>query len=424
MSWCTTADLDRFAAAAGDYLRSRTAENTLLLSAAQACRAGWRGPGAGSAAGLAAAGTAPSGPGSPDGPASIGPASIGPASIGPASIGVASAGAAPAGPPANAVGPLFGWWEPPDGSGPRGAFLHDPRVPLLIAGRAPEMAVALAAMLAKTGRPVCGVDAPAEAADAFAAAWRQRAGTPVRVHGSCRVYRLVAATSASPGSPEPAGSPWPAAASGPAGRLRVATAADRPLLTEWLTAFAAEAGERIGSPQDLAGDLIGYGGAVFWEIPQRASRLSQAAQFLAGPYHRDAGPRQDAGYEPVAMATLTRPVAGTARVRMVYTLPDRRRNGYAAAVTFAASRAALDGTALAAESIDARAPGRPGPVSEVVLITDGSRPDRRVARLGYQLVDERAVFRFGPPTGPLPRLKSATGPMPRLPTGPLPRLRR
>ncbi len=40
MGWCTTFDLDRFAAAAGGYLRSRAAENTLLLSAAQAARPG------------------------------------------------------------------------------------------------------------------------------------------------------------------------------------------------------------------------------------------------------------------------------------------------------------------------------------------------------------------------------------------------
>ena len=421
MSWRTTVDLDRFAAEAGGYLRSRAAENTLLLSAAQAGQAGWRGQAAGRAPGEAA-GT--------DGPNGAVPADGIPA--GGSSAGGLSAGGAANGAVPNGIGPLFGWWEPPDGSDPRGAFLHDPRRPLLIAGRAPEMAVALAALLAKTGRPVCGVDAPVEAADAFAAAWRQRAGTDVRMHRSCRVYRLVPASAGGVESP------------GPAGRLRVALAADHALVSEWLTAFAAEAGERIGSPQDLAADLIGYGGAVFWEIPHRASRLSQAAQFLAGPYHRDTGhrdtghrdtaPNQDAGFQPVAMAALTRPVAGMVRVTVVYTLPDRRRNGYAAALTFAASRAVLDGTVLDGTVLDGRAlDGRArngsalhgtGPVTEVVLITDGSRPDRGVTRLGYQLIDERAVFRFGPPTGSQPRLNSTSRPMPRLPTGPLPRLRR
>jgi len=387
MSWCTTTDLDRFAAAAGGYLRSRAAENTLLLSAAEAGRAGI-----------------------PDGTSPVGP------------LGVAS-GAVPNGTVPNGVGPLFGWWEPADGAGPRGAFLHDPRRPLLIAGRAPEMAVALAALLAKTGRPVCGVDAPVDAADAFAAAWRQRAGTDVRVHGSCRLYRLLPAGAGAVEAP------------GPAGRLRVATPADTALVTEWLTAFAAEAGERISSPRDLAGDLIGDGGAVFWEIPHRVSRLSQAAQLLAPPYHRDTnhrdtqlretGPHEDPGYQPVAMAALTRPVAGMVRVSMVYTRPDRRRSGYATAVTFAASRAALDGTALdGTDGTDGTALDGPRTVTEVVLITDGSRPDRKFTRLGYQLVDERAAFRFGPPTGSLPRVNSTSRPMPRLPTGPLPRLRR
>ena len=40
MGWCTTSDLDQFAAAAEGYLRFRAAENTMLLSAAVAARSG------------------------------------------------------------------------------------------------------------------------------------------------------------------------------------------------------------------------------------------------------------------------------------------------------------------------------------------------------------------------------------------------
>ena len=109
---------------------------------------------------------------------------------------------------------LYGWWEPPDGSGARGAFIHDPAVPLLIAGRAPEMAAALAGTLSKLGRHVSGVDAPVEAADAFAAAWSQRERSSVRVHRHCRVYRLTAAAAAAaPG----AGRGGPARRAGPGG---------------------------------------------------------------------------------------------------------------------------------------------------------------------------------------------------------------
>jgi hypothetical protein len=362
MGWCTTFDLDRFAAAAGGYLRSRAAENTLLLSAAQAARppqapqaslAGWRTRVAGQQAGAADPGS------------------------------------------------LYGWWEPADGGEPRGAFVHDPAAPLLISGKAPEMGAALAATLARMGRQVFGVDAPTEVADAFAAAWSQRAGTTVRAHRNCRVYRL-------------AGVPQGVELPGPAGRLRCATAEDRALLADWLTAFAAEAAERIGSASDMADDLISYGGAVFWEVPQRPGRRRDAAHYLPIPHHRDPAQLGEPVHQPMALATLTRPVAGIVRISMLYTPPERRHSGYATALTLAASRAVLSGTGPDAAS---------GRVSEVVMITDKNRPDRWGARFGYQLVGERAVLRFGPVTGPIPRARP-TGAMPRLPTGPLPRLPR
>jgi hypothetical protein len=384
MGWCTTFDLDQFAAAAGGYLRSRSAENTLLLSAAQAAQAAQAGQ-----AGQAAR----------------------------AGWRTRVAGQRP-----EAAGPgvLFGWWEPPDGGEPRGAFVHDPSQPLLIAGKAPEMGAALAPTLAKMGRQVFGVDAPTEMADAFAAAWSQRAGTTVRAHRNCRVYRLAGASQETE-MPGQAGR-----LTGPAGRLRCATAEDRALLADWLTAFAAEATERLGSASDLAADVIGYGGAVFWEVPQRPSRLRDAAHYLPIPYHRDPAQFGEPAHQPMALVTLTRPVAGTVRISMVYTPPERRHNGYATALTLAVSRAVLTGTGPVngapghADSVLGAASGR---VSEVVMITDKNRSDRWGGRLGYQLVGERAVLRFGPVTGPMPRAHP-TGAMPRLPTGPLPRLPR
>jgi hypothetical protein len=407
MGWCTTFDLDRFAAAAGGYLRSRAAENTLLLSAAQAAEAGWR---------ARAAGQQPGTPG---------------------------------------PGLLFGWWEPPDGGEPRGAFVHDPSVPLLISGKAPEMAAALSATLAKMGRQVYGVDAPTEVADAFAAAWSQRAGTTVRAHRTCRVYRLAGAPEGTPAQAAPAlaqrgparnlratpplgmpavpgTGPWPSpelpGPPGPPGRLRVATAGDVGLLAGWLAAFATETAERIGSPPDLARDLIGYGGAVFWEAPEappKLSRLREAAHHLAITHHRDPAQYGEPAYQPMALATFTRPVAGVVRISMVYTLPERRRGGYATALTLAVSRAVLTGAGP--DDAPERAHGVLGDVSrhvnEVVMITDKNRPDRWGGRFGYQLLGERAVLRFGPVTGPLPRAQPS-GAMPRLPTGPLPRLPR
>jgi hypothetical protein len=407
MGWCTTFDLDRFAAAAGGYLRLRAAENTLLLSAAQAAEAaaaGWR---------AQAVGQEPARPG---------------------------------------PGVLFGWWEPPDGGEPRGAFVHDPSVPLLISGKAPEMAAALAATLAKMGRQVYGVDAPTEVADAFAAAWSQRAGTTVRAHRTCRVFRLAGVPEGTPPQATPAlaqrgpaqnfratpplGMPavpgtgaWPSPEMpGPPGRLRVATADDVGLLAGWLAASAAEATERIGSPSDLARDLIDYGGAVFWETPEaphKPGRLREAAHHLAIAHHRDPAQHGEPACQPMALATLTRPIAGVVRISMLYTLPECRRGGYATALTLAVSRAVL--TAAGPDDAPGPAHGVLGDmarhVNQVVMITDQNRPDRWGGRFGYQLLGERAVLRFGPVTGPLPRAQPS-GAMPRLPTGPLPRLPR
>jgi hypothetical protein len=401
MGWQTTVDLDRFAVTACGYLASKAAENTLLLSAMQAAR---------SAQGTRATAQEPGG------------------------------------------GWLFGWWEPPGGGEPRGAFLHDPAAPLLVSSLVPEMAASLAATLAKMSRPVLGVDAPTEAADAFAAAWSQRAGLVARVHRHCHVYRIAGPDVAPGGVPGPPPSPGralPGAAAWPPpqppvppGRLRIATGSDQQLLADWLAAFANETAERMDSPLDLAADLISYGGAAFWETPQRPGRPRDGAYFLPGSRHRDAhhgntghgntghgntGQAREPSGQPAALATLTRPTAGVVRISMLYTPPDHRHRGYASAVTMAVSRAVLSGPASPGPASPDSAPAGPalpgGRVDEIVMITDRNRPDSWAIRLGYQLVNERAVFRFGPVTGPMPRM-ARTGPMPRLPTGPLPRLPR
>jgi hypothetical protein len=65
-------------------------------------------------------------------------------------------------------------------------------------------------------------------------------------------------------------------------------------------------------------------------------------------------------------------------------------------------------------------------VREVLLISDRTSPMRRANILGYEMASERVQVKFGPPTGPMPRLTGSmprlTGSMPR-PTGPMTRLR-
>lgn len=313
MGWHTTADLDKFLTAAGQYLRAQAAENIVLLTAANAANAAESTRG-----------------GKPGGRSHSGDS-------------------------------LYGWWEPLDGAEPRGAFLHDPSAPLLIAVRAPETAAALAAPLSRAGRVVSAVEARDAAADAFADTWRQRAGVAVKMHRVSHVHRLAGAI----GEYE-----------APPGHARSATWADRELLVAWLRAFGNEVGDLTAIPEASADGMLGYGGAVFWE----------------------------AGGNPVAMAMVAPAVAGVVRVSNLYTPPQHRGHAYAIAVLVAVSRAALVGRAR-----------------EVVFITDSTRPIRRASRLGFELIGERAILSFGPPTGPFPRVP--TGPMPRMPTGPMPRFR-
>lgn len=294
MGWLITVDLAEFRASADGYLRTHAAENIELLSAV--------------------------------------------------------AGALDAGPGCGGD-MLYGWWEPAEGADPRGAFVHDPAEPLLIAGQAPENAAALAAPLARAERQISAVEAPAQAADAFAAAWGRRAGVGARVQRRTQVYRFAGLVE----HPQ-----------GPPGQARPATWADRPLLVDWLRACAAEVGDLAGVPEASADELLRYSGAAFWEVEG----------------------------EPVAVAVVTRPVSEIVRLSIVYTPPEYRGHGYAAGVMIAASRAALVGRAR-----------------EVVVITDRARPLRRTGRLGYELIGERALLSFGPATRPIPRV---TGQLPRL----------
>src|SRR5262249_45256873 len=125
---------------------------------------------------------------------------------------------------------------------------------------------------------------------------------------------------------------------GPVGRLRVATADDVGLLAGWLTASATESAERIGSPPHLARALISHAGALSWEARHTPSGLREAAPL------RDLPQYGEPACQLMALATLTRPVAGVVRIGMLYTLPERRRSGYATALTLAVSRAVLTGT--------------------------------------------------------------------------------
>ena len=140
MAWQTTGDVTEFLAAAGPYLRRERVRNTVILSVTETMRVN----------AAASAGKSPRRPREPP-----------------------AAAAAPAGRRAAAGRPLLGWWSDPAGA-VAGAFMHTPPFPVVLTAVALAAAAELAAVT-MAARPLGGVNAHPEVAEAFADGWR--AGT-------------------------------------------------------------------------------------------------------------------------------------------------------------------------------------------------------------------------------------------------------
>ncbi|WP_329124202.1 GNAT family N-acetyltransferase [Streptomyces sp. NBC_01465] len=223
--------------------------------------------------------------------------------------------------------PVFGWWRGRDGA-VEGTAVWTPPHPFQV-GVVPEEALApLAAEIRKLGATT--VNARPSELDALTADWPER-----RTLLEQRLYRLDELTPPSPAPP---------------GRARIATESDRELLVEWLHAFARDTGtDRADAHvEEAVTDRLSYGGLTLWE-------------------HEGT---------PVSLAGAIRPVAGSVRVAPVYTPPELRGHGYAAAVTAEVSRAAQDAGA-----------------AEVLLFTDLANPTSNgvYQRIGYRPVTDRVI---------------------------------
>lgn len=148
MSWELTADVEAFASTAGDFLRSRPVEHTVLLTLVDTLRRRGRyayGPG----------------------------------------------------------DPIFGRWRTADGL-VGGVLVQTPPHPMMFSGL-PADAVP-AAVDAVADRPLSGANLLARDADVFAGGWQRRTGASSTVRMRTRLYRLAALTS----PPPPAGRARPA----------------------------------------------------------------------------------------------------------------------------------------------------------------------------------------------------------------------
>jgi GNAT superfamily N-acetyltransferase len=227
--------------------------------------------------------------------------------------------------------PRFGWLTDSAGAVVATASWTPP-FHVSLATAVPSYAAALAPAFAAAD----GVAGRTDAAHAFAAAL-SRPAVPQMSELLYRLDELVPPT-APPGTPRP-----------------ITGGADLDLAAVWWEAFLTEAGAPGRDHRGAIEYRMNNGGAVwFWE--------------------RDG--------EPVCLVGRHPTVSRVARVGPVYTPPEHRRDGYAAALTAAVSREALDDGAIA-----------------VTLFADAANATSNgvYRRIGFREVATLVNLRFEPP---------------------------
>jgi GNAT superfamily N-acetyltransferase len=231
-----------------------------------------------------------------------------------------------------------------DGDAVVGALLRTVDRPALVSGVPPRCAAAVVDALVELGIDPHGAQGPRAAAEAFAAAWTARTAARTEIVMRTRLFALeeLMPRVGVPGSSRVV-APDDEAAIG--------------VLAAWREAFGVE---------------MGHGGAF---AEQRPHALVRAQAATAGEL------LWEVDGAPVAQAAARAVTAGMSRIGPVYTLPEHRGHGYAAAVTAAAARWALDHGAR-----------------HVLLYTDLANPttNRLYPRLGFRPRYDALELRFVP----------------------------
>ena len=227
------------------------------------------------------------------------------------------------------------WWALSAGEVAAFAFQSPTRFRGLLAAPDRECVEALAGVMAEEAPDLPGVMAEAATAASFAGHWAERRAVPVVPVEGQRLYRLGTVR-------RPVGVP---------GGLRRAGAGDRELLVAWAAAFAEETGGHPLAPSHIVDRHLATRGMWIWE--------------------RDG--------EPVSVAAAAPPVAGVVRIGYVFTPPEHRRRGFAAACVAAVS-----------ERVQGEGAG-------CILYTQLQNPTSNAVyrRIGYQPVVEIVIYRFG-----------------------------
>jgi uncharacterized protein len=187
--------------------------------------------------------------------------------------------------------------------------------------------------MAKMAPDLPGVFGDADTSSRFAGHWAEILNVPTAPVEGQRLYRLGSLVA-------PVDVP---------GRLRMAGDGDRELVVSWLQSFRDETGGHP-PPAHVVSRRISEGFVALWDDDR-----------------------------PVSMAYFTPPAAGVSRIGPVYTPPQHRRRGFAAACTAGTSDVALQGGAI-----------------DCVLFTQLTNPQSNAIyrRIGYRAAAEQLRYAF------------------------------
>jgi GNAT superfamily N-acetyltransferase len=233
-----------------------------------------------------------------------------------------------------------------DGDAVVAALLQTAHRPALVSGVSTRCSAPVVDALVRLGVEPGGAQGPQEEAEAFAAAWTRRTGARDEIVMRMRLFALEELLA-------------PVGVSGSGRAITPDDEAEVGVLAAWREAFGLE---------------MGHGGAFTEQRPYDVVRAQAAT---AGEL------LWEADGEPVAQASARAVVAGMSRIGPVYTPPEHRGRGYAAAVTAAAARWAQDHGAR-----------------HVLLYTDLANPttNRLYPRLGFRPRYDAVELRFVPAT--------------------------
>jgi uncharacterized protein len=160
-----------------------------------------------------------------------------------------------------------------------------------------DAAAAIADAIADSGVSLPGISGEAATAARFAGQWTERRKSGAAPVAGLRIYELGELNEI--GSVE--------------GNLRRASSADRDLMIQWVREFHAEVQEPSPDVERLVDDRLASGQLWIWEATR-----------------------------PKSMSVSIKPVAGITRIGGVYTPPENRKHGYAAACVYDLSKLERD----------------------------------------------------------------------------------